>query len=102
MSKVEVSATTRQGMGFFGFLALLLTLGFAACKVMGWGVIAEWSWWTVFLPAILYVAVPLALVLTLWALFLLGAGAVLVGALGYFVVREATGSIKRKYAARKR
>lgn len=102
MRKIEVSAPVQQGTWFFGALALLLTLGFVACKVMGWGIVAGWSWWMVFLPAILYVVVPLALVLTIWALFLIGAAVGVLGAVGFFLVRGATRSIKRKYAARKR
>lgn len=103
MSKVEVSVPPgAQGLGFFGVLVLFLTLGFVSCKVMGWGIVAGWSWWMVFLPAILYVFVPLALVLMIWALFLMGAAVGVLGAVGFFLVRGATRSIKRKYAARKR
>lgn len=79
---MTVSATARQaatastvivrkGMGPLGWLAVI----FVVCKVLGLGVVANWSWWLVLLP--LYA--PLALVIGIWAIIFAVAAVVALG-----------------------
>jgi len=42
------------GIGFFGFLAAVLTAVFIGLKLAGVGAVATWSWWSVISPALIY------------------------------------------------
>lgn len=53
---MEKSTVVKQGMGFFGWLAVLLTVVFVVLKLVG---TIAWSWWLVFLPLIIYVALDI-------------------------------------------
>ena len=57
-----------------GALCLLLTLIFLTLKLGQWGLVASWSWWAVFAP----IWVPLAVIGGIMVLLLLIAGIILV------------------------
>ena len=59
---MESSTVVKQGMGFFGWLALLLTVVFVVLKLVG---TIAWSWWLVFLPLIIYVALDILALIVL-------------------------------------
>lgn len=59
---MENSTVVKQGMGFFGWLALLLTVVFVVLKLVG---TIAWSWWLVFLPLIIYVALDILALIVL-------------------------------------
>ena len=77
MSNVVTVRPTSSGMGFLGLLVLLLTGLFVAGKIFGF---ITWSWLMVFLPLMIYVALPFIVMAFGLGLFftLLGAGLVLV------------------------
>ncbi len=55
MSNVVTVRQTRSGIGFLGLLVLLLTGLFVAGKIFGF---ITWSWLMVFLPLLIYFAIP--------------------------------------------
>lgn len=59
---MEKSTVVKQGMGFFGWLAVLLTVVFVVLKLVG---TIAWSWWLVFLPLIIYVALDILAIIVL-------------------------------------
>ena len=59
---MEKSTVVKQGMGFFGWLAVLLTVVFVVLKLVG---TIAWSWWLVFLPLIIYVALDILALIVL-------------------------------------
>lgn len=59
---MEKSTVVKQGMGFFGWLAILLTVVFVVLKLVG---TIAWSWWLVFLPLIIYVALDILAIIVL-------------------------------------
>ena len=59
---MEKSTVVKQGMGFFGWLAVLLTVVFVVLKLVG---TIAWSWWLVFLPLIIYVALDILAIVVL-------------------------------------
>lgn len=59
---MENSTVVKQGMGFFGWLAVLLTVVFVVLKLVG---TIAWSWWLVFLPLIIYVALDILAIIVL-------------------------------------
>ncbi len=83
-------------VGFLGTLALLLTGLFVAGKVFGF---LTWSWWLVFLPTLIYVAIPVTAFVFVIALFALVIGLAFVG-LALFVLfllgRTVYNSLRRK------
>lgn len=52
---MEKNKTSSQGLG----LGTILFLIFLTLKLGGWGIIANWSWWWVFSP----IWIPVALVI---------------------------------------
>lgn len=59
---MKKQTVVKQGMGFFGWLALLLTIVFVVLKLVG---TIAWSWWLVFLPLIIYVALDIVALIVL-------------------------------------
>ena len=59
---MEKSTVVKQGIGFFGWLAVLLTVVFVVLKLVG---TIAWSWWLVFLPLIIYVALDILAIIVL-------------------------------------
>ena len=100
MSNVVTVRQTSSGMGFLGLLVLLLTGLFVAGKIFGF---ITWSWLMVFLPLMIYVALPfIAVAFGLGLLFtLLGAGLVLVVVAGIgFAAYAAVGTVISKIRKR--
>ncbi len=98
MSNTVTVRQTGSGMGFLGFLVLLLTGLFVAGKIFGF---ITWSWLMVFLPLMIYFAIPfvivallLGLVFTLLGGVLILAGAALVGFVAYATVHTAIVKIR--------
>lgn len=59
---MEKSTVVKQGMGFFGWLAVWLTVVFVVLKLVG---TITWSWWLVVLPLIIYVALDILAIIVL-------------------------------------
>lgn len=65
----------KQSINVGGLFLPLLTLVFVVMKSMGWGLVANWSWWWVFAP----IWGPVALVFAIWLVLLFGAGLIFGG-----------------------
>ncbi len=90
---------TRSGIGFLGLMVLLLTGLFVAGKIFGF---ITWSWLMVFLPLMIYVALPFAIVALLIGLVFAFVGVALVvavvagiGFLAYLAVQAAVSKIRK-------
>jgi hypothetical protein len=85
-------------MGFLGLLVLLLTGLFVAGKIFGF---ITWSWLMVFLPLMIYMALPFAIVALLLGLLFTVLGAALmlavvagIGFLAYLTVLTVISKIR--------
>lgn len=56
-AKVEI----KGGLGALSILGII----FVVMKVLGYGLVAEWSWWLVLLP--FYIGIPIALLIVIGA-----------------------------------
>lgn len=95
---MSAGSTAAKGTGFFGTLALLLTGLFVAGKIFGF---LSWSWWLVFLPALIYVGIPvvvLSIVLAVGVLVLSVAAIGVVGYILFLLMLTLVKSLKRKLA----
>lgn len=98
MSNTVTVRQTSSGMGFLGLLVLLLTGLFVAGKIFGF---ITWSWLMVFLPLMIYMALPFAIVALLLGLLFTVLGAALmlavvagIGFLAYLTVLTVISKIR--------
>lgn len=63
----------KYSLGFFGSLAVGLTILFVALKLLGY---ITWSWWQVFMPSILYICwwVPCCIIVVIILVLVGGIG----------------------------
>ena len=104
MSDTVTVRQTSSGIGFLGLLVLLLTGLFVAGKIFGF---ITWSWLMVFLPLMIYVALPFAIVALLLGLLftLLGAALMLavvagIGFVAYATIAMVITKIRKRLKAR--
>ncbi len=104
MSDTVTVRQTSSGIGFLGLLVLLLTGLFVAGKIFGF---ITWSWLMVFLPLMIYVALPFAIMALLIGLLfiLLGAALMLavvagIGFVAYATIAMVISKIRKRLKAR--
>lgn len=53
-------------IGWLGSVATIFTIGFVFCKLVGIGNVVAWSWWAVFSPLYIFVAVLILFLILYW------------------------------------
>ena len=57
----------KDGISSWGLFCVLLSILFISLKLIGVGIVAKWSWWTVLSP--LYIPFCIIIIIEMWITF---------------------------------